>query len=49
MALAHAGHWLVETLYVVPVVAVVMWISIRSLLDRRRARAEPRREPAPPE
>ncbi len=49
MPLAHSGHWLVETLYVVPVVAVVMWISIKSLLDRRRARAELRREPAPPE
>ena len=34
--LAHAGHWLAETLYVAPVVVVVGWISIKALLDRRR-------------
>ncbi len=34
--LAHAGHWLVEALYVLPVVVVVTWISIKSVLDRRR-------------
>jgi hypothetical protein len=38
MPLAHAGHWLAETLYVLPVVVVVTWISIKSILDRRRAR-----------
>jgi hypothetical protein len=48
MPLAHAGHWLAETLYVLPVVVVVTWISIKSILDRRRARAERRHEPAPP-
>ena len=32
--LAHAGHWLAETLYVMPVVVVVTWISIKALLDR---------------
>ena len=36
LPLAHAGHWLVEALYVLPVVAVVTWISIKSVLDRRR-------------
>lgn len=46
--LAHAGHWLLEMLYVLPVVVIVMWISVKSMLDRRRARAERRREPAPP-
>ena len=39
--LAHAGHWLIETLYVLPVVVVVVWISIKSLLDRRREGALP--------
>ena len=34
--LAHAGHWLAELIYVVPVLAVVGWISVRSILDRRR-------------
>ena len=33
---AHAGHWLAQLLYVLPVVVVVGWISIRAILDRRR-------------
>jgi hypothetical protein len=49
---AHVGHWLVETLYVVPVLAVVVWISVRSILDRRASEAEPPagegREPGAP-
>ncbi len=36
MPLAHAGHWLVETLYIAPVVAIVVYISIKTLIDRRR-------------
>ena len=44
---AHAGHWLAQLLYVLPVVVVVGWISIRAIIDRRRARAERRHEPAP--
>ena len=35
--LAHVGHWLVETLYVLPVLVVVVWISVRAILDRRAA------------
>jgi hypothetical protein len=46
--LAHAGHWLAEMLYVLPVLVVVTWISIRAIIDRRRARAAERHEPAPP-
>lgn len=34
--LAHAGHWLVELMYVLPVLAIVVWISIRAIIDRRR-------------
>lgn len=34
--LAHAGHWLVEMMYLLPVVVVVGWMSVRALLDRRR-------------
>ena len=41
MPLAHAGHWIADLLYVLPVVVVVGWISIRALLDRRRARGDP--------
>ena len=36
LPLAHAGHWLVDVLYVLPVVVIVGWISVRALLDRRR-------------
>jgi hypothetical protein len=39
--LAHAGHWLVETLYLLPVIVVVGWMSVRALLDRRRAKRQP--------
>ncbi len=34
--LAHAGHWLAQLLYVLPVIVVVGWISIRAIIDRRR-------------
>ena len=49
MTLAHAGHWLLNVLYVLPVVLVVGWISVRAILDRRaEARGEATPEPAPP-
>jgi hypothetical protein len=38
---AHAGHWLAQLMYVAPVLAIVGWISIRALLDRRAAKREP--------
>ena len=49
MTLAHVGHWLLDVLYVLPVLVVVAWISIRALLDKRAAanRAETG-APAPP-
>ena len=34
--IAHAGHWLVEFMYVVPVLVIVVWISIKAIIDRRR-------------
>ena len=47
--LAHAGHWIAELLYVVPVLAVVGWISIRAIIDRRRQAADepPAGDPPP--
>ena len=33
--LAHVGHWAISLLYVLPVVLVVGFISIRAILDRR--------------
>ena len=38
--LAHVGHWLAELMYVMPVLAVVVWISIRAILDRRQAKRD---------
>jgi hypothetical protein len=52
--LAHVGHWLAELMYVMPVLAVVTWIAVRALLDKRAAARsrEPRgdegREPGAP-
>ena len=42
MTLAHTGHWLADVLYVLPVLVVVGWISIRALLDRRAENRDPR-------
>ena len=36
--LAHAGHWLAELLYVAPVLVIVGWIGVRSLIDKRAER-----------
>ena len=38
--LAHAGHWIVDALYTMPVVVIVVWISVRTVLDRRREARE---------
>lgn len=43
--LAHVGHWAISLLYVLPVVLVVGFISIRALLDRRN----PPPPPPPPD
>ena len=45
---AHVGHWLADLLYVMPVLVIVVWISIRAVIDRRHARADADRSPAPP-
>ena len=36
--LAHPGHWLAELMYVMPVLAIVIWIAIKSFLDKRADR-----------
>ena len=43
--LAHAGHWLVNLLYLAPLVLVFVALGVQALRDRRR-RTGPRREPA---
>jgi cytochrome c-type biogenesis protein CcmH/NrfF len=40
LPLAHVSHWLVQLLYVVPVVIVVGALAITSIRDRRAERAE---------
>ena len=45
---AHVGHWLAELMYVMPVLVIVAWISIRAIIDRRHARADADHSQAPP-
>ena len=42
---AHVGPWLAELMYVLPVLVIVVWISVRAILDRRAARREPHDAP----
>lgn len=50
--IAHAGHWLVNLLYVAPLVIAVGVLGWQSMKDRRRARdsgeAVTRRPPTEP-
>jgi hypothetical protein len=39
--LAHAGHWLTNLIYVVPVIALIGYLGWQSLRDRRAGLAEP--------
>jgi hypothetical protein len=38
--LAHAGHWLVSLIYLVPVLAVVGWLAIMAVRERLQRRGE---------
>jgi hypothetical protein len=46
LPIAHAGHWLVNVLYVVPLIVVVAMLAISSVRDRRAEAAEG--APTPP-
>lgn len=49
MIVAHAGHWLANMLYALPVVVIgglLGWQSLKDRLARRRADRSP--EPPPP-
>ena len=48
MTLAHVGHWALDLLYLLPVLVVVGFISVRAILDRRAAASEETPAPAPP-
>ena len=47
LPLAHAGHWLVNVLYLVPLVIVVAMLAVSSIRDRRAEAAEAAGAPAP--
>lgn len=36
--IAHAGHWLVNIAYFLPVVAFIGWLVITQIRERRRGR-----------
>jgi hypothetical protein len=43
--IAHAGHWLVNALYLVPLLVVVAMLAVSSVRDRRAEAAEAAEEP----
>ncbi|MDQ3870435.1 MAG: hypothetical protein M3301_02320 [Chloroflexota bacterium] len=43
---AHAGHWLVDLAYFLPVVGFMGWLGWTHLRDRRRQRREGGSDPA---
>ena len=50
LPIAHAGHWLVNLLYLAPLVFVLAALGWQSLRDRRRGtgpRSEPSDTPPP--
>jgi hypothetical protein len=36
MYFAHAGHWLVNIAYFVPVIGFLIWLAITQIRERRR-------------
>jgi hypothetical protein len=38
--LAHAGHWLVQVIYFVPVLGFIVWLVVTQIRDRRRGTDE---------
>jgi ABC-type multidrug transport system permease subunit len=47
--IAHAGHWLVSLLYLVPLAVVVGMLAVSSIRDRRAEAAEGAAGPPPPD
>jgi cytochrome c oxidase assembly factor CtaG len=38
--IAHAGHWLINVAYFLPVAAFLLWLVVVQIRDRRRRREE---------
>ncbi|MEJ7797873.1 MAG: hypothetical protein WKF42_05175 [Solirubrobacteraceae bacterium] len=47
LPLAHTGHWLVNVLYLVPLLVVIGMLAVSTLRDRRAAAAESAERPVP--
>jgi len=48
LLLAHVGHWLVNVLYLVPLVIIVAMLAVSSIRDRRAEAVETAAGSAPP-
>lgn len=44
--IAHAGHWLADLLYVLPLAVVLGFLVVQSIRDKRKTRADGARAPA---
>ena len=40
LPLAHAGHWIADSLYALPVVVLALALWVQSVRDKRRDRSE---------
>lgn len=43
MLIAHASHWLVNLLYMAPVIAFLIWLGVTTVRERRRERGNRRK------
>ena len=48
MLIAHTSHWLVNLLYLAPMVAFLAWLGVTTLKERRAEKDEPERKPKVP-
>jgi hypothetical protein len=44
--IAHAGHWIADLLYVLPLAIALGFLALQSIRDKRRDEAEAAAEPA---
>jgi len=44
--LAHAGHWLADLLYVLPLAIALGFLALQAIRDKRQAKAEGPKAPA---
>ena len=45
MVLAHAGHWLVQVAYFLPVLGFLIWLAVVQIRDRLRGHDDDGRKP----